>query len=409
MAVLQPRDAAMAQEVLRIAAIVNDEIISVYDLENRVRLVVATTKIPNRPDVLKRVERRILRSMIDEKLRLQEAKRTNVRVTNRDIKMTIDRIERQNKMPSGGIFIFLRRNRINRVTLETQIRARIAWLKLINRRFRRQITIGEDEISEELERLRALQGKPRSRISEIFLSVDTPENERQVRETAERLIRQIAGGARFAALAREFSQSTSAAAGGDLGWMIEGEMDPKLETAIAGLNSGEVSPPIRTLTGYHILRLTARQVSQKRRPGDTLIDYRQLLLPVPRGAGEAEENSQRLLASELAASLSSCADLVEAGRSVDAVGMDKLVSLRAGEANAELRRHLMTQKIGQPSEPIRTSQGYFILIVCKRVDPGSALPKAKMIEERLRGARLDLMAQRYIRDLRRNAYIDIRR
>ncbi len=399
----------MAQEVLRIAAIVNDEIISVYDLENRVRLVVATTKIPNRPDVLKRVERRILRSMIDEKLRLQEAKRTNVRVTNRDIKMTIDRIERQNKMPSGGIFIFLRRNRINRVTLETQIRARIAWLKLINRRFRRQITIGEDEISEELERLRALQGKPRSRISEIFLSVDTPENERQVRETAERLIRQIAGGARFAALAREFSQSTSAAAGGDLGWMIEGEMDPKLETAIAGLNSGEVSPPIRTLTGYHILRLTARQVSQKRRPGDTLIDYRQLLLPVPRGAGEAEENSQRLLASELAASLSSCADLVEAGRSVDAVGMDKLVSLRAGEANAELRRHLMTQKIGQPSEPIRTSQGYFILIVCKRVDPGSALPKAKMIEERLRGARLDLMAQRYIRDLRRNAYIDIRR
>ena len=159
--------------------------------------------------------------MIDERIQLHEAKKLNVRVSSREINGTIANLERQSGLRPGQIWTVLRSNNVDRSALEFQIRAKISWLKLVNRRIRRQISVGQEEINEEIARLKSLQGKPRLQVQEIFLSVDSPDLEQQTRQTADRLVSQILNGVNFDALAREFSQSTTAGRGGRLGWITD--------------------------------------------------------------------------------------------------------------------------------------------------------------------------------------------
>ena len=129
-------------------------------------------------------------------------------------------------------------------------------IKVIQRQIARQVTVGQDEVNDELVRLRQLLGKPKLRVAEIFLSVDSPDAEPRIRETAERLIQQVVNGAKFDALAREFSQSTTAGSGGDLGWITDAELDEELAATISVMQPGQISQPVRSLIGYHILYLS---------------------------------------------------------------------------------------------------------------------------------------------------------
>ena len=138
------------QDVVRIAAIVNDEIISGFDLENRVRLVATSTNSSKSPAALRRLAPQVLRQMIDERIQLHEAKKLNVRVSSREINGTIANLERQSGLRPGQIWTVLRSNNVDRSALEYQIRAKISWLKLVNRRIRRQISVGQEEINEEI-------------------------------------------------------------------------------------------------------------------------------------------------------------------------------------------------------------------------------------------------------------------
>ncbi|MFL2541446.1 MAG: peptidylprolyl isomerase [Candidatus Latescibacterota bacterium] len=284
---------AQQQELIRIAAIVNDEIISIFDLENRVRLIAATTNSKQKPEVLKRLKPQVLRQMIDERIQLQEAKKLNIHVNSREFNGTIANLERQNKLRPGQVWSFLRSNNVDRSAFEMQIRARISWMKLINRRIRRQISVGQDEINQEIARLKNLMGKPQLHVLEIFLSVDAPEFERQTSQIADRLISQILNGARFGALAREFSQSTTAARGGNLGWITESELDPELTVALSVMQPGQVSRPIRTLSGYYILFLMDRREGSTGKASNITVKYRQMIAPVPRGALPSEAEDQR--------------------------------------------------------------------------------------------------------------------
>lgn len=397
-----------ASEVIRIAAIVNDEIISAFDLQNRVRLVAATSNLPDRPDVLQRIEQQVLRAMIDERLQLQEAERFNVRITQPEINSTIANLEQQNNMKRGELVAFLKARGVDLSALENQLRARLAWLKLVNRKLMRDVTVGADEIRDELQRLKALQGKPRMHVYEIFLAADSADQDTQIRQTAERLVAQIAAGARFPALAREFSQSTSAATGGDLGWVTEGELDEELATVLRQMQPGQVSHPVRTLTGYHILHLAERQLGTQTSPDDITITYRQLLLPLPTGALPSEVESQAKLASSIAATANSCDEFLQAGRNARAENVEQLQVMAAGAIPRPIRTALMSLEIGRPSTPIHTPEGYAVLIVCNRTQAGAGVPTAEAIEERLQREKLDLLVQRYLRDLRRSAYVDLR-
>jgi peptidyl-prolyl cis-trans isomerase SurA len=238
-----------------IAAVVNDDIISMSDLTARLQLSLVSSGLPNTAETRQRLTPQVLRSLVDERLQLQEASRANISVTDKEINDALGKVAEQNHMQRDQLEKMLSSQGVPRSTLESQIRSTIAWGKLVQRRLRPSIEIGQDEIDQVVQRIQANAGKPEYLAAEIFLAVDSPEREDDVRRLADRLYEQIGQGASFPAVARQFSQSAGATNGGDLGWVQQGQLPEELDTALQQLRPGQATRPIRSITGYHILML----------------------------------------------------------------------------------------------------------------------------------------------------------
>jgi peptidyl-prolyl cis-trans isomerase SurA len=400
---------AMSQGVLRIVAVVNEDVISAYDLASRVRMVIATTELPNNPETRKRLTNQILRNMIDERLQMQEAKRLNVRVSDKEVDDVLKNLNKQNGLPPGSLESMLARSNVNVDVLKSKLRAEKAWSKVIRQRLHRQVFIGDEEVEEELQRLKTVQHLPRHRVAEIFLSVDKPENEKQVLDASKRLMEQIRGGARFPALAREFSQSASAAVGGDLGWVTKGQLDAVLEKRLQDMAKNEIAGPIRTLAGYHILLLVDRVTPKARKNGGTLIDLTQTVLPLGPKPTREEVETQQALAREVRSNVQSCEDMRSVIKSLNSPKSGDLKGIKLETLPAGIRSAVAKLKVGETSEPIRVAEGVLLATLCKREDgDASGLPTRNEITNRLGNQRFNLLVQRYMRDLRRTAFVDIR-
>jgi peptidyl-prolyl cis-trans isomerase SurA len=254
-AVAAPVAPPPARSTEGIAAVVNDDIISMSDLTARLQLALVSSGLPNSAETRQRLTPQVLRSLVDERLQLQEAARANVSVTDKEINEAFSKVAEQNNMQRDQLEKMLAGQGVPRSTLESQIRSTIAWGKLVQRRLRPTIEIGQEEIDQVIQRIQANAGKPEYLAAEIFLAVDTPEREDDVRRLAERLYEQIGQGASFPAVARQFSQSAGAANGGDLGWVQQGQLPEELDNSLQQLRPGQATRPIRSITGYHILML----------------------------------------------------------------------------------------------------------------------------------------------------------
>ncbi|EWY39970.1 peptidylprolyl isomerase [Skermanella stibiiresistens SB22] len=244
-----------ARSVEGIAAVVNDDIISTSDLTARLQLALVSSGLPSTAETRQRLTPQVLRGLVDERLQLQEATRSNISVGEKEIGDAFARVAEQNRMDRDQLEKMLASQGVPRSTLESQIRSTIAWGKLVQRRLRPSIEIGQDEIDAVLQRIQANAGKPEYLTAEIFLAVDTPDREDEIKRLADRLVEQIGQGASFPAVARQFSQSAGASNGGDLGWVQQGQLPDELDTVLRELRPGQASRPIRSLTGYHILLL----------------------------------------------------------------------------------------------------------------------------------------------------------
>lgn len=399
-----------SQTVQRIAAIVNDELITAYDLESRIRLVMFSTRLSNTADTRRRISNQVLRTLIDERLQMQEAKRRNISVSRRDLQRAKSGIEKQNKLPEGGLENVLKQNGIPIASMDEQLRTGIAWSKLIGRRLRPRITIGEDEIDESLERIRSRQGQTEYRLSEILLTVDSPDQEANIRRTAERIADQVAKGARFAAIARQFSQSATAAVGGDLGWQHEAELDDTLGKVVSKMGKGSMTSPIKTVAGYQILMLRdVRKIAQSAAKPVTL-DLRQIFLPLPGQSAASDIEAQIDLAKTVRDTASSCQDFSQLAKEVGSPRPPSLGKFALKDLSPAIRSVVKDVQTGKISDPVKLPDGVLVLMVCGR-DGGTSvikLPKRDEIADKLMRDRMALSARRYMRDIRLSAVIDVR-
>ena len=401
---------AKSQSVQRIAAIVNDELITAYDLESRIRLVIFSTRLPNTVDTRRRISSQVLRTLIDERLQMQEAKRRNISVSRRDLQRAKETIEKQNRLPKGGLEQVMKQNGIPLESINEQLRTGIAWSKLIGRRLRPRITIGEDEIDESLERIRSRQGQAEYRLSEILLTVDSPDQEANIRRTAERITYQVKKGARFNAIARQFSQSATAAVGGDLGWQHESELDDTLRQVIGRMGKGSMTSPIKTVAGYRILLLRdVRKIAQSEAKPITL-DLRQIFLPLPRQSAPSDIEAQIDLAKIVRDTASSCSDFSTLAKEVGSPRPPSLGKFALKDLSPAIRQVVKDIPAGKISDPLKMPDGVMVFMVCNR-DGGTSvikLPKRDEIADRLMNERMSLGARRYMRDIRLSAVIDVR-
>ncbi|MEE2997895.1 MAG: peptidylprolyl isomerase [Pseudomonadota bacterium] len=403
-------DSVRSQSVQRIAAIVNDEPISAYDLESRIKLVIVSTRLPDTLEVRRRISGPVLRTLIDERLKVQEAKRRSISVSKRDIRRAKATIEKQNKLPKDGLDRMLRENSVPPEAMEEQLRAGIAWSKLLGRRLRPMIIIGEDEIDETLERIRSRQGQTEYRLAEILLAVDGPDEENNVRLTAGRIRNQIRNGANFAAIARQFSQSPTAAVGGDLGWMHEAELSDDLKTIVPTLKRGAISAPVKTITGYRLLTLRdSRKIAMSRNKPINL-DLHQIFLPFPQVAFPSDKEAQIELAKTVRDTATSCSDFDLLAKEIRSPRPPNMGRFALKDLSPAIQAVVTNVPAGKISDPIKTPDGVLLLMVCGREggDAEIKLPARETIADRLIQERLSLMARRYLRDIRLSAVVDIR-
>ena len=251
---------AQAQQAGRIVAVVNDDVITRYDVVARLGIALSSSNVRDTPDVRRRLGSQILRTLMDERLQSQEARRLGVRVSEREIARQFEDIEKRNNLPPGGLVEFFRRNRLDIEALKEHLRVEIAWNKVLAGRVAPRVEVGAGEIDALLAERRAAVGSAEYLVSEIFLELEDPAREGEVRAAADGIVAQLRAGASFAPLARQFSQSSSAAIGGDLGRVRAGQLDARLEDELASLEPDGVSSPIRLEDGFYILLLRERNI-----------------------------------------------------------------------------------------------------------------------------------------------------
>jgi peptidyl-prolyl cis-trans isomerase SurA len=396
------------QEMLRIAAVVNDEVISLFDVNARIRLLLLTINQPESPEAFRQMFPQVLRALIDERLQLQEAKQKGIEVTDSDVESVVGEIEASNRMPGGGLFTYLEQHGVQRDTMIAQLRARIGWQRTVARRLRLTYQVTGDQIDEALAQLKDNQGKPQYLLAELFLGVDNPEGEADIRRSAERLVSEVKQGAEFQALARQFSESATAGAGGDLGWVQLAQLDPEIATTVERMQIGEISAPIRTITGYHVLWLRERRTIAAPGADEVRVALRRIVVPLANlPAADAEAKKER--AQQAAQSIKSCDDVPRVAAEVGAQGSTDLGTLKVADLAPRLQPVVAKLAAGQASEPIALDNALAIMVVCQRIDPAAqALPDRDQVAQRLLSEKLDGESRKYLRDLRQAAYIDIR-
>ena len=259
-----------------------------------------------------------------------------------------------------------------------------------------------------LKRIEANRGQAEMHVAEIFLAVDSPEQEDEVLRTMEKLIEQLQRGARFQALARQFSQSASAAAGGDLGWVQHGQLDEQLEQTLSQMPSSTISKPVRTVGGYHLLALIERREAGG--VGPVRVKLLQALMPIPPHASPPEIDSIKQQLAAAAIGSNDCKAFAEALKQAPRARANPVNDLAVNELPTSLQKAIEPLKVGGVTDPIQADAGTLMtLMLCDRKQPEpTPLPTREDVRERISQQRVDLMAQRYLRDLRRAAFIDLR-
>lgn len=394
----------------RIAAVVNDEVISVADLRSRLSMVMLSSNLTDSPETRQRVAAQVLRTIIDEKLQLQEAKRQNVAATDQEINKAVAQIEKQNNMQPGQLDQVLKARGIERSALIDQLTASIVWAKLVRKLLAQTNVVSDDEIDYALKRAKESVNEPQSRVAEIFLAVDNPQQEDEVRRLAERLTEQMRQGARFSAVAQQFSQSATAAVGGDIGWVRPEQLSPELGKAIAQMRPGELSAPIRTGSGFYLLLVFDRRAGGSASQEESVLHLVQIVFPLPSQASDAMRRAAIAEAQSAKTTAKNCEEMLKIGKEKGSPQLSSEGRLRLGQIAPAMRSIVLALEVGQPSQPIVQKNGVGVIMICDKTGPTAAptMPSRDDVAETLMRQRLDTLARRYMRDLRRTAFVDVR-
>lgn len=393
-----------------VAAVVNDEIVSSYDLMQRMRLLMATSGMQPTQENLPQIEQEALRSLIDEHLQMQELRRVEkqqkitIISTDKEVDEQIADIAQSNKMTPDQLKQSLVQQGIGLDTWRAQLRADSSWQSWIQGRYGSRLRIGEDQIKAYQRRLAESAAKPQYQVSEVFLDAARVGGMQVAENGASQLITQMQQGAPFAAVARQFSGSATAANGGDVGWISPGEMPPEVDAALEQLRPGQLSRPIQVKDGVYIVYLRDKRAGSK----TAIVDLKQVAAPLAADATPAQVAAATKLLTDLKPKISGCDTLETAAGKVDGLVAGDLGEAEITDLAPAFQDAANKLDVGQISDPIRTDAGMHLIAVCGKRQGGANAPSHDQIENRLRGQQLALIAKRYLRDLRNQATIEQR-
>jgi peptidyl-prolyl cis-trans isomerase SurA len=399
---------AVAQSVQRIIAVVNSDVVSQHDLQNRINLFLATANVPDTPDNRQKMTQEVLQTLITDRLKAQEARRLNITVSQEDVDQALTQIAAQLRVQPQELKPLLESRGAKLSTLIEQLETEIAWGKAVQRVAANQIVVGDDEIDEDVARQIEAPSGPEFRVAELFLPVDSRADDRAVQAQAERLIGELRQGASFPTLARTFSQGSTAAAGGDLGWVRRGQLDPALDKYLDELDRGELIGPIKTADGYRLLLMIDKRQPIEGKAGRAILSLLQVFSPVQPQAAGAQAAAAADMLRRLTRDAGSCAEVERRNQGSASPLPTNTSQIAVRDLPNELRPLVMPLKLGETAGPLQVANGLLMLVLCERNEAGISPEAREAARQRLQQERLTNASQRLLRELRRNALIDIR-
>jgi peptidyl-prolyl cis-trans isomerase SurA len=394
-----------------IAAVVNGDVISIGDMDNRARLFALSTGLPVSQDVLDRLLPQVRRQLIDERLRLQELQRRAIAISDQEIAAAIGEIEASNGLPRGMLRQRLAAAGVDLRTMIDQIRVQIGWSRLLRGLLGRNAEVSPTEISELEAALRTQVGQQEWRVAEIFVPIGEARQAADAQRFADTIIAQLRSGANFGVVAAQFSQSQTALQGGDLGWVQANQLDPEVLRIVQIMPAGAVSNPIRVPGGLSIVTLRAKRVIGS--DNAVVAHIRQAFFPFAsrlNAAAPTEEQRATLEKARAAgAAARSCDDIERANTAAGAGRPADPGELRVdGIGNPALRDIVASLPLGRTSQPLIAEDGVAVLMVCSRETKNLGVPTPRELSQRILSERVELTGRQLMRELQRRATIDIR-
>jgi peptidyl-prolyl cis-trans isomerase SurA len=397
----------------RILSVVNGDVVTQAEVRSRTRLFALNAGMSVTPDAMLRLEPQVLRLLVDERLRIQETQRRQIQVSDNDIAEALAEIERRNQLPRGALTAQLRAAGIQPRVLFDQLRAQLGWGRLLRSLLGPQAEPQPSEVAETIAAARARQGQVEFLLSEIFIPVDDPNSEPEVRRFTEEVVGQLRRGLAFPVAATQFSQAQTALSGGDLGWVSERRLDPEVAGLVNRMPPGAISNAIRVAGGFQIVAMRSRREAG-REAGGTQLDIRQLFIAFPGRLDPANPtDAQRAVAeraNRIAQTTRGCEALEAAGRGVHSSDrpMDPGPVRLEAINPPQLRSLLASLAIGRASQPVISPDGVAVIMVCAREQREAPTMTNDQARQVLLGERVELLSRQLLRELRRRAVIEAR-
>lgn len=380
---------------------VNDDMVTSYDLKQRMLLLIVTSGVQVTNDNYAAFQQQALNSLIDERLQKQEMAHWKVKVTDKEIDEEINRMARQSNLTGPQLLAELKKVGIEPETLREQIAAQTGWSELVGGRYHANAAVGKAQIDAMMDKIIADGQKPQYLVSEIFLDPAQAGSLENAQKGAQQLYEQMQSkAAPFQAVARQFSNASSAAQGGDEGWMVSGNIDPTIESTLKTLSPGQMSQPVTTKDGVYIFLL--RQKSDGN--SDMIFSLRQASVPLPANASPAQVQAAEAQLAAFRGRVKSC-DAVE-GTRVQGIQTTNLGDAQLSLLKTDYAQALRPLKENQSTQPMRNAQNINVLFVCDRQLAGDNAVGREQVEGNLVNERLSMLGKRYLRELRSSATIE---
>ncbi|WP_419956717.1 peptidylprolyl isomerase [Novosphingobium rhizovicinum] len=393
--------------VRRATAVVNGSVVTGTDVDHRLALILAANENKVSEEERARLRLQVLRNLIDETLQIQAAQAADIQVKQEEVDQTYARVAAQNfGQNPGAMDAYLERVGSSPASLKRQIRGELSWQRLLSRNVAPFINVSEDEVREVMNRLEAAKGTDEYRIGEIYLAA-TQEDQQQVLENARRIVDQLRKGGSFVAYARQYSQASTAAVGGDLGWIRLAQLPSELAEAARDLNTGQLVGPVPVPGGLSIIYMIDRRKVLTADPRDAVLALKQISISFPSSTSEAQATAKARNFAQAMATAKGCGavDEVAAKLGAQVVANDQV---RARDLPGPLQNAVLSLNVGETSPPFGSiDDGVRVLMLCGRDDPASASgPNFDQVMSQIEDDRINKRAQMYLRDLRRDAVIE---
>ena len=387
-----------SQDIQAISVIVNDEVISRYDVNQRVKLILVTSGIPSTEENIKRIEEQAIKALIDEKIQIQEAIKLEVPDSPDEINLMLDNIARGNQTTAEGILESITSQGVNSETLLNQIKSELLWNKIVRGRFGSYINISDEEVNIIYERTIQNINNSQYDISEIFIGFEDDSEEKEARELAEKLTEQLKNKIAFEPVAQQFSQAPSSGQGGFIGWVSEGQLDPDIILNIKNLEIGSVSNPIKTVNGYYIIKLNGKSEEGGKNPMKNQYDLISVSFNI----------EDEIIAKDFSNNFISCKRLDSLLKNYSQKKVNVIGKRLLQELPKELHKELLEKNAGNALSPRFSEESIDIILICDRKDDIGIQVNKDIIEDNIYSQKMGMMSRRHLRDLRRDAVIEYR-